>query len=292
MLSSLVIPKAELAGAQQLTPEQMQAKLAAERKRRELAEMLKTGARVAISPNGEAGGRGTMNIPSGKLAGAQQLSPRDMQEKINEEKKAREDRERVRKALLGHTPMTISPEGGAGKSGTMQIPKGILAAVRQWYEKDPALLAAEKAAMAKAFPHFKLEQIADGRLAWTGTLTPGIWKGFWAKDESDRQTWEVMAIYENNHPHQQMGSSVKVFLLYPTIDIVIQQIGWRPFHLLHDPISNQDYLCTAQAEDIKVGDTTTSAASVLAWAVKWLTAFELVMTGDLTKEEFNTHGVI
>ena len=173
-------------------------------------------------------------------------------------------------------------------------PPGKLAVALQWYEKDPSLLVAEKAAMAKAFPNFQLEQIGDGRLAWTGTLTPGIWKGFWAAEDdfSARQTWEVMAIYENNHPNQQMGSSVKVFLLYPTIETVIEQIGWTPHHLLYDPISNKKYLCTARAEDVKVGETSTSAASVLAWAMRWLMSFELVMTGDLSKELFNTPGGI
>lgn len=285
-MTNLVIPEGKLAGAQQLTPEQMQAKLEAERKRRELAEKLKNRETVQISPMGEVGKDGTLKIPGGTLAGAQQASPEEVQEKIAKEAEARRRREALAAALKGGaTPINL---------GTITIPRGKLAVALQWYEKDPSLLVAEKAAMAKAFPHFQLEQIGDGRLAWTGTLTPGIWKGFWAAEDdfSARQTWEVMAIYENNHPNQQMGSSVKVFLLYPTIDIVIKEIGWRPYHLLHDPISNQDYLCTAQAEDVKVGETSTSAASVLAWAVKWLTAFELVMTGDLSKEDFNTHGVI
>ena len=31
----------------------------------------------------------------------------------------------------------------------------------------------------------------------------------------------------------------------------------------------------------------TTAVQTLTWAVKWLTALELVMTGDLSKELFN-----
>jgi len=285
-MMNLVIPEGKLAGAQQLTPEQMREKIEAEKRRRELAEKLKNKTPVTISPTGEVGKNGTLKIPGGTLAGAQQASPAEVQAKIAAEAEARRRREALAAALKGGaTPINL---------GTITIPTGKLAAAIQWYEKDPSLLVAEKAAMAKAFPNFQLEPIGDGRLAWTGTLTPGIWKGFWAAEDdlSARQTWEVMAIYENNHPNQQMGSSVKVFLLYPTIETVIEHIGWRPYHLLHDPISNQDYLCTAQAEDVKVGETSTSAASVLAWAVKWLTAFELVMTGDLSKEDFNTHGVI
>ena len=44
--------------------------------------------------------------------------------------------------------------------------------------------------------------------------------------------------------------------------------------------------------NIKTGKETTSAASVIAWAVKWLMSFELVLTGDLSQEQFNTHGVL
>ena len=273
---NLVIPKGKLAGSQQLTPEQMREKLEAEKRRRELAQALKDGRPVTAGPN-------NIVTPPGKLAGSQQLTPEQMREKLEAEKRRRE----LAQALKDGRPVTAGPNN-------IVTPPGKLAVALQWYEKDPSLLVAEKAAMASKFPNFQLEQIGDGRLAWTGTLTPGIWKGFWAAEDdlSARQTWEVMAIYENNHPNQMMGSSVKVFLLYPTIETVIEHIGWRPFHLLHDPISNKDYLCTARAEDVKTGETTTSAASVLAWAFKWLMSFELVMTGDLSKEDFNTHGVI
>jgi hypothetical protein len=68
-------------------------------------------------------------------------------------------------------------------------------------------------------------------------------------------------------------------------------MGWAPTHLLRDS-DNQLYLCTAEADDIKVGKKVTSAASVVGWAVKWLLAFELVLTGDLPKEKFNEHGGI
>ena len=231
-------------------------------------------------------------IPKVVLAGAQQLSPEDMAAKLKQEA---EERQRIRDAIMGKKPIQLSPNGEAGKNGGIKIPNNIiLASVQQWYEKDPSLLAAEKVAMAKWFPYFQLEKLPDGRLAWTGTLTPGIWKGFNA-DENDlsaRQTWEVMAVYENNHPVQKMGSSVKVFLLTPSMDQIIQRIGWTPHHVLRDKDSDLLYLCTARAEDIKVGETSTSAATVLAMAAKWLISFEMVMTGDLTRKEFDTPGVV
>jgi len=270
-MMNLVIPEGKMAGAQAVPPEEMKRIMEeAKKKREETAKALREGKPVTAGNN--------IVTPPGKLAGAQQLTQEQMQAKLEAERKRRE----LAEALKKGQPVT------AGNN--IVTPPGKLAVALQWYEKDPSLLVAEKAAMAKAFPNFQLEQIGDGRLAWTGTLTPGIWKGFWAAEDdlSARQTWEVMAIYENNHPHQQMGSSVKVFLLYPTIETVIEQIGWTPHHLLSDPISGQKYLCTARAEDVKVGETSTSAASVLAWAMRWLMSFELVMTGDLSKELFNT----
>ena len=149
---------------------------------------------------------------------------------------------------------------------------------QQWYEKDPSLLEAEKAAMAIYFPEFKLEHTEDGRLAWTGTLTPGLWRGLNASEDdlTAKQTWEVKAIYGNNHPNE----SVKVFLVNPTIDTVIKETGWVP-----SPFNNYDYL-----RNMSIGEGEycfSSAASELCRALSWLMALELVMTGELTKEEFN-----
>ena len=193
-------------------------------------------------------------------------------------------REELKKKLLEGKKVTIAPDGNVTKgddSSSIVIPKGKLA-ITQWYEKDPGLLMAEKAAMNHAFPGFALDKLDDGRLAWVGSLNIGIL--------GDNE-WHIMAVYNNNHPEQVMGSSVRVYLIQPDIDELIKDLGWKPFHLLPDS-NNQYYLCTAEAGNIKTGKETTSAASVIAWAVKWLMAFELVLTGDLSQEQFNTHGVL
>lgn len=194
-------------------------------------------------------------------------------------------REELKKRIANAETITVGKDGnvmGDNSAGAgIRIPTGKLA-LDQWYEKDPGLLYAEKTAMANAFPEFELTQLDDGRLAWTGMLNTGIRGDF---------NWYIMAVYNNNHPTQVMGSSVRVYLIDPDINELIQQIGWQPTHLLSDS-SNQLYLCTAESKDIKVGAQSTSAASVIAWAVKWIMAFELVMTGDLPKETFNAHGGI
>ncbi|GHT23891.1 hypothetical protein AGMMS4957_16080 [Bacteroidia bacterium] len=214
----------------------------------------------------------SITIPAGNLA--------------DDDEALRRKREELKRKLLEGKTISISPRGnvtsGNATGQGISIPAGKLA-LNQWYEKDPGLLSAEKAAMAHAFPHFQLEKLEDNRLAWIGELNIGI--------KGDDTSWNIMAVYNNNHPQQVMGSSVRIYLVDPDIQEVINGLGWQPTHLLMDS-NNQLYLCTAEAGDIKTGNKVTSAASVIAWAVKWLMAFELVLTGDLPKEKFNEHSGI
>ncbi len=249
-------------------------------KREELKNKLLEGKKVTIAPDGNVtkdNDSSSIVIPKGILANDSTLK----------EERERLRREILAKKLLNKETVYIDGRDG-GKVGdkqndktTIKVPRGVLA-VSQWYEKNPALLMAEKAAMNRAFPHFTLDKLDDGRLAWVGSLNIGIL--------GDNE-WHIMAVYNNNHPEQVMGSSVRVYLIQPDIDELIKDLGWRPLHLLMDS-NNQLYLCTAEAGNIKIGKETTSAASVIAWAVKWLMSFELVLTGDLTQEQFNTHGVL
>jgi len=203
--------------------------------------------------------------------------------KLADDEALKRKREELKRKLLEGKKIPISPTGNvtqATEKGGISIPPGKLATLTHWYERDPGLLAAEKVAMANFFPHFELEKLEDGRMAWTGSLSIGL---------MGNNFWYIMAVYNNNHPQQVMGSSVRVYLIEPDIQELINGLGWRPTHLLCDS-ENQLYLCTAEASNIKTGNEVTSAASVIAWAVKWLMAFELVLTGDLSKEKFNEHG--
>ena len=157
----------------------------------------------------------------------------------------------------------------------------------QWYEYDKELLQDEKDAMKEFFPQFELIKIDDpssrwhGCLAWIGVLRPGVLRD---------TAWQVTAIYRPNHPVAQMGGSVCVYLVDPSVDDVTAALGKRPFHLINDGEGGK-FLCTARKQDIsnggRVGDHVTSAVNTLTWAVKWLTAVELVCTGDMTMEEFD-----
>lgn len=249
---------------------------AAARKRRELRERLCKGQTVNIATSGNAmaqGGEATVEVGKGKLAG--------------EDAAARKRRE-LRERLANGKTVNIAPGGKAmadSREATVAVGKGKLAAY--WYEANPTLLTLEKFAMAHNFPQFTLDKLDDGRLCWVGVLEPGIYESKFGQ----KRQYHVMAVYDNNHPQQLMGSSVKVYPLMPDIDELIESAGFRPFHLLEDEVGNL-YLCTNEAEDQKVGQTKTTAASVLGWASKWLIAFELVLTGDLPLADFNRHGGI
>jgi hypothetical protein len=267
-MNKIVIPQGRLAD---------DAALAA--KRAELKRKLLEGGKITLKKDGNAtGGAGeasTISIPQGKLADDAALAAK---------------RAELKRKLLEGGKITLKKNGnatgGEGEASTISIPQGKLAS--QWYERDPELLEAEKMAMARAFKGFELGKLDDGRLYWIGTVTPGIYETKFG----ERRTYNLMAVYQQNHPEQKMGSSVFVYPLLPDAEELMEELyrkkGQYPSHILRDA-NNQRYLCTAESSNIKVGSTVTTAASVIGWAVKWLMAFELVLTGDLPVEKFNEH---
>lgn len=171
-------------------------------KRAALKAKLLSGDKISLKPGkGDAmqggGSDSSISIPKGKLADDAALKAK---------------REALKKKLMGGEKITLKGDGNVtGTSGaqdaTISIPKGKLAA--QWYESNPTLLEAEKAAMAKCFPNFELGKLDDGRLYWMGELAPGVYETKFGRKKS----YYVMAVYQNNHPNQQMGSSVYVYLV-------------------------------------------------------------------------------
>lgn len=248
-------------------------------KRAELKRKLLEGGKITLKKNGNAtGGAGeasTISIPQGKLADDAALAAK---------------RAELKRKLLEGGKITLKKDGnatgGAGEASSISIPGGKLAS--QWYERDPELLRAEKDAMAYAFKGFELGKLDDGRLYWVGTVTPGIYETKFR----EKRTYHLMAVYQQNHPEQRMGSSVYVYPLLPDAEELMEELyrkkGAYPSHILRDS-NNQRYLCTAESSDVRTGNTTTTAASVIGWAIKWLMAFELVLTEDLPIEKFNEH---
>ena len=242
-------------------------------KRKELAEKIKKGQKIELGKSGNAMGEEQTKIVAkeGKLAfDPSKLKRKELAEKIKKGQK-----------------IELGKSGNAmGEEQTKIVAKeGKLAA--QWYENDPTLLDDEMEAMHEIFPQFELQQVDDPSsrwhncFAWVGSLRPGI---------LEDTAWQVMAIYHHNHPVAQMGGSVCIYLVDPTIEDVTSALGKRPFHLINDGEGGQ-YLCTARQGDISAGnnygDHVTSAVNTLTWACKWLMAVELVCTGDMTMQEFD-----
>lgn len=264
------------------------------KKREELRKRLLEGDTIPLKRGGEVDDANSkdasLNVPKGKLADALDDALRSQREAAQYSNTAQEEKEKWRQhladALKNAQPVTLGKGGKVvsanDKDAAFTVPQGKLA-LMQWYERDPMLLEAEKAAMNRDFPQFSLIKLNDGRLAWVGDVSLNV---------MGNNKWRLMAVYQPNHPEQRMGSSVYVYMVEPSIESIIEQLGWRPHHLLRDS-NNRNYLCTTEAEYVKASKTqSTSANTVMRWAIKWLLCFELVLTGDMTMEEFDKpHGI-
>ena len=192
-------------------------------------------------------------------------------------------RKRLAEKLKKGEKVTIKRDGEVnpdGKSGDdIEIPPGKLA--YQWYDADPELLEEEKNAMRRFFPHFQLDQLDDGRLFWHGTIK--------TKVLNPDNSWYLQVVYQNNHPdNSTYGGSIRVYSIDPDLDEMHQELGMIP-HVLRDE-NNHILICTARQDDfLATPQESTSAASAIAWAVKWITVFELWLDGKVTTEEFQSH---
>jgi hypothetical protein len=158
-----------------------------------------------------------------------------------------------------------------------------------WYEQNPRLLEAEKTAMNRIFPQFKMDKLDDGRMYWHGDVQP----------LRDGTTWNLMAVYDHSHPHNHnYGGSVRIYTIEPDIDKLNRDLGGTIPHLLRDGLGNL-FLCTARPEDVAPGiaqrqgqhivTEVTSASSSLLAAIKWITVFELWLNGEVKDHEFREH---
>ena len=169
----------------------------------------------------------------------------------------------------------------------IQVPDGKLASGFYWYQNDPDLLDAEKMAMAKFFPAFKLYQLEDGsgRLYWRGKVQPTGKGG---------GVWDLMLIYKNTHPSAEegeFGGSVQILPIKPRLKDIADQLPKDPGkglglglpHIYRSNFGrNEEYfICTADPKHFKAGQArSTSAASALAWACKWIILCEMWLNGE------------
>jgi hypothetical protein len=156
----------------------------------------------------------------------------------------------------------LSERGGAEVAIT--VPEGKLASPSlYWYERDAELFAAELEAMNHFFPQFRPDRLPDGRMSWLGSLASGI--------PGSQRIWHLQLVYDHDHPHQ-LGECIP--------------------HTLRDEGSGELSICTVDEGSFKAGDNHCStAASSLAWAAKWIVAFELWMLGEINTAQFAGHRI-
>ena len=170
-----------------------------------------------------------------------------------------------------------------------------------WYQSDPQLYQMEVAAMQKFFPSFTINQLQDGsgRLYWRGKVQP-TGAGGMVRD--------IMLIYKNSHPHvasaNEYGGTVQILPLSPRLKDIAEQVmpsimatynnnydevcrrgfGLGLPHIYRDQFGrNEEYfICTADPKYFK-GDMrqSTSAASALSWACKWIILCEMWLNGEV-----------
>jgi len=254
---------------------------ALKRKREEIRQRLLRGEKVVVDKSG------SIQVPSSENRDAIQVPPGKLAlPAANDDEALKRKREEIRQRLLRGEKVVVDKSGSmqvpsSENRDAIQVPPGKLAASFYWYENDRDLYQAEVEQMRRSFPQFTLQREDDGRLAWIGTITPGLL-------ESGRRSYTLQVVYENNHPSTSTyGGSVKVYSIDPDLE-EFTNIESLP-HLLPDSHRHL-YLCTNRTDDfMRGGDSHASAASAIAWAVKWFSVFEMWLNGDVSKEDFAQH---
>jgi hypothetical protein len=206
---------------------------------------------------------------------------------------AAERRQQLAAQLLRGEAVAVNQQGAIvpinandTTAAAIQIPEGKLASSSlYWYERDPELFEAELGAMQHFFPQFRPDRLEDGRMAWFGALSSGI-------PGSDRQ-WFLQLVYDHDHPHaDNHGGSISVFPVEPNLASIAQSLGEAIPHTLVDSASGELSICTVETRSFRHGgDHSSTAASSLAWAAKWIASFELWMLGELSTSEFAGHRI-
>lgn len=166
------------------------------------------------------------------------------------------------------------------------VPEGKLAAPSlYWYERDPELFQNELEAMNHFFPLFRPDRLADGRMSWLGSLASGV--------PGSERVWHLQLVYDHDHPHNNdYGGSISVVPIEPDLAELAEQLEEPIPHTLQHGDSGELSICTVAAESFRHGhDHSSTAASSLAWAAKWIAAFELWMLGELSTEQFSGHQI-
>ena len=169
-----------------------------------------------------------------------------------------------------------------------------------WYQSDPQLYQMEVAAMNKFFPSFTINQLQDGsgRLYWRGKVQPTGEGGM---------VWDLMLIYKNSHPRAEgYGGSIQILPLAPRLKDIADQMmplimqtygtydnavkhgfGLGLPHIYHDHFGRDEeyFICSADPKFFRdKKEQSTSAASALSWACKWIILCEMWLNGEISDD--------
>lgn len=207
---------------------------------------------------------------------------------------AAERRRQLAAQLLRGESVMVTQQGAIQTMGTdasssgvaITVPEGKLAAPSlYWYERDPELFQGELEAMNHFFPQFRPDRLPDGRMSWLGSLASGL--------PGSERLWHLQVIYDHDHPHNDSyGGSIGVFPIEPDLQELEAELGEPIPHTIRHEVTGELSICTVEADAFRSGKNRSStAASSLAWAAKWIAAFELWMLCDLSTEEFAGHDI-
>lgn len=180
----------------------------------------------------------------------------------------------------------IQPIGSDTNGIAITVPEGKLAApALYWYERDPELFQGEQEAMNHFFPQFSLDRLPDGRLSWLGSLASCL--------PGSQRIWYLQVIYDHDHPHNDSyGGSISVFSIEPDLRDIETQLGEPIPHTLRHRDTGELSICTVETEAFRSArNHSSTAASSLAWAAKWIASFELWMLGELSTNQFVSHRI-
>ena len=196
----------------------------------------------------------------------------------------------------GSTPNNDASESAGSAEGKAKtIPKAIVSA-RQWYETNKDLYNAEVAAMRREFndPTLEPKFMKDGRMYWVVNTTPNLGPGF------KTMRYKLLLVYDSDHPRKRYGSSVRVYLISPSIEelqaIVNHLPDVSPKYIPHTLVDSSGvrYLCTADTSNVcaDLSKGVTSAVTSYRFAYRWLMIFELGIRDPETWAKFQGHGEI
>lgn len=207
---------------------------------------------------------------------------------------AAERRQQLAAQLLRGEEVMVTQQGAirpAHEIGSndvaITVPEGKLAAPSlYWYERDPQLFNGELEVMNHFFPLFRPDRLPDGRMSWLGSMASGV--------PGSNRIWHLQVVYDHDHPNNdKYGGSISVFPIEPDLREIAQQLGESiPHTLCHDGSGGELSICTVEGGSFKAGaNHSSTAASSLAWAAKWIAAFELWMLGEISTDQFSGHRI-